>query len=253
MRSLERIALKGCPLVPQLITSFLSPLFAHSQLKHLNMERNQVTDDMICNLVESGALDMPSLESLNLRFNKIGSRGAAALASSSSFSNLKWINLKMNQIGDDGAVALAERLEGNCAMRLLNLRRQMPPLTDSAAVAFARVLRKNSTLEQLRLRQNRIGDAGAAALAKEVAGHVDMLQRFHGYGARLELDLEQNRIKESGAEALLQSLDGISRAVRVELLLHGNPVNKSSLAKAGTQSCEDPRLLFTSKAEGLLW
>jgi len=253
LRSLERIAFKGCPFAPQLITSFISPVFALSQLKHLNMERNQITDDIICNLVESGALDVASLESVNLRFNKIGSRGAIALASSGCFSNLNWINLKMNQIGDDGAVALAERLEDNCSMRLLNLRRQMPPLTDCAAVAFARVLRKNNTLEQLRLRQNRIGDVGAAALAKEVADHVGKLERFHGFGARFELDLEQNRIKESGAASLLQGLNGMKGTVHVEILLHGNPVSKSSLAKGGTPPCEDPRLLFASKAEGLIW
>jgi Ran GTPase-activating protein (RanGAP) involved in mRNA processing and transport len=217
------------------------------------MERNQVTDDMICNLVESGALDVASLESLNLRFNKIGSRGAKAIASSACFPNLNWINFKMNQIGDEGAAALAERLQGNSSMRLLNIRRQMPPLTDSTAAAFAVVLRRNSTLEQLRLRQNRIGDEGAAALAKEVPGHVAKLQRTLGVGARFELDLEQNRIKESGAESLLQSLKDIGGAVRVELLLHGNPVSKASLEKAGAPPCDDPRLHFTSKAEGLLW
>merc|ERR1712185_600208 len=104
---------------------------------------------MICNLVESGALDAAPLESLNLRFNKIGSRGVKAIASSGFFSNLNWINFKMNQIGDEGAAALAERLEGNSSMRLLNIRRQMPPLTDSTAAAFAVTLRYNSTLEQL--------------------------------------------------------------------------------------------------------
>lgn len=253
LRSLERLALKGSPLAPELITSFIAPVFTQSRLKHLNMERNQVTDDMICNLVESGALDVASLESLNLRFNKIGSRGAKAIASSACFPNLNWINFKMNQIGDEGAAALAERLHGNSSMRLLNIRRQMPPLTDSTAAAFAVVLRKNNTLEQLRLRQNRIGDVGAAALAKEVSGHVGRLQRTLGFGARFELDLEQNRIKESGAESLLQSLKDIGGSVRVELLLHGNPVSKASLEKAGAPPCEDPRLHFASKAEGLLW
>jgi hypothetical protein len=180
LRSLERMALKGCPLGPEVISSFLLPAFRHSMLKHLNMERNHVTDDVICNLVESGALDKSSLESINLRFNKIGSRGAKALASCSCFCALKWVNLKMNQIRDEGAIALAEKLHSSHSMRLLNIRRQMPPLTDSTAVAFADALKHNSSLEQLRLRQNRIGDVGARALAAEVGGHVQRLQAHHG-------------------------------------------------------------------------
>jgi len=253
LRSLERIALKGCPLVPEVIASFILPVFSNTQLKHLNLEKNQVTDDVLCDLVKSGALDAGCLESMNLRFNRIGSRGVQALASSPCCAALKWVNLKMNQVGDDGAIALAEMLESNSSMSLLNLRRQTPPLTDRSAIAFARMLKFNSALEQLRLRQNRITDDGAMALAGEVAGHVQRVQSFRGIGARFELDLEQNRIKESGASALLESLTGITRAVRVELLLHGNPVKRDGLVKADAAAATDSRLAFESKAEGLLW
>jgi Ran GTPase-activating protein (RanGAP) involved in mRNA processing and transport len=251
LRSLERMALKACPLGPEVISSFILPAFSNTQLKHLNLEKNQVTDDVLCNLVNSGALDAGCLESMNLRFNRIGSKGVEALASSPCCASLKWVNLKMNSVGDDGAIALAEMLERNSSMSLLNLRRQTPALTDRSAVAFARMLKYNSALEQLRLRTNRIGDDGAMALAGEVADHVRRLQSFRGFGARFELDLEQNRIRESGATALLGSLSGISRAVRVELLLHGNPAKKEALAKADEGT--DVRLVFESKAEGLLW
>merc|ERR1719460_3620808 len=141
-------------------------------------------------------------------------------------------------------------------MSLLNLRRQTPPLTDRSAIAFASMLQQNSALEQLRLRQNRITDDGAEALAGEVAGHVQRLQSFRGIGARFELDLEQNRIKESGAVALHDSLSEMSRAVKVELLLHGNPVKRDALMKTdsdGNSKSIDERLVFQSKAEGLLW
>jgi len=256
LRSLERIRLAGCPLRPDLVNEFLLPAFTHSQLRHLNLEKNQVTDDALCSMAESGALDVTSLESINLRFNKIGSRGAQALASCACFPTLKWVNLKMNSVGDDGAIAFAERLQPNSVMRLLNLRRQMPPLTDRAAVAFATMLKHNSTLEQLRLRQNRIGDDGARALANQLADHVGRLQTL-GLGARFELDLEQNRVKDDGADAFLRALKGISGPVRVELLLHGNPVTQVSLAQGSFGDVAtvvgDPRLAFQSKAEGLLW
>lgn len=256
LRSLERLHLKGCPLTPETISSFMVPVFSHAMLKHLNLEKNQVTDDMLCDLVQSGALDAGHLESINLRFNRISSRGVQALATSPCCQELKWVNLKMNQVGDDGAIALATMLEGNSTMSLLNLRRQTPPLTDRAAVAFARMLKLNSSLEQLRFRQNRITDDGAMALAAEVAGHVARLQAFRGIGARFELDLEQNRIKDAGACALLEALAPVSKAVRVELLIHGNWVKRDALAKAANvedAASMDPRLSFESKAEGLLW
>jgi len=256
LRSLERIALKGCPLSLDVIDSFIHPVFSHTQLKHLNLEKNQVTDDVLCDLVKSGALEAGSLESMNLRFNRIGTKGAQALASSKCCASLKWVNLKMNQVGDDGAIALAEMLHGNTSMSLLNLRRQTPPLTDRSAIAFATMLKYNSALEQLRLRTNRISDSGAEALAGELAGHVQRLQSFRGVGARFELDIEQNRIKESGAFALHDSLTEMSRAVKVELLLHGNPVKRDALVKPdsdGNPKSTDERMVFQSKAEGLLW
>jgi len=258
LRSLERIALKGCPLDQEVISDFIFPAFSHTQLRHLNLERNQVSDDGLCNLVKSGALDAGSLESMNLRFNMISSRGIEALASSPVCASLKWVNLKMNRVGDDGAIALAKMLEGNTSMSLLNLRRQMPPLTNRAAFALANALKSNSALEQLRLRQNKIGDDGAEAFANVMADHVKRLQAFRGFGTRFELDLEKNYIKESGARAFFLPLAGMSRAVKVEVLLHGNPIKVEKLADADADASEgstglvDKRLLFESKDEGIL-
>jgi len=266
LRSLEKIALKGCPLESDVISEFIYPAFSHTQLRHLNLEKNQVSDDILCELVKSGALDVGSLESMNLRFNMISSRGIKALAASPCCRSLKWVNLKMNRVGDEGAIALAEMLEGNSSMSLLNLRRQMPPLTNKAAVAFGEMLKYNNTLEQLRLRQNKIGDEGAEALAAEFADHVRRVHMHRGVGAKFELDLERNLIKEGGAKALLKSLDGVTRAVKVEVLLHGNPVSTDKKgnpvqpdilvdADAGTGSSAvplDDRLRFDTKAEEIL-
>jgi len=253
LRSLERVKLAGVPLTPDVISSFIFPAFSHTQLKHLNLERNQVGDDMLIDLVKSGALDAGCLESMNLRFNRISSRGVEVLAASPCCRALKWINLKMNQIGDDGAIALAEMLQTNTTMSLLNLRRQTPVLTDRSAFAFADMLKVNGSLEQLRFRTNRITDEGTLALAAAVPEHVRRLQSFLGIGARFELDLEQNRVKETGARALLESLKGMSKAVRVELLINGNWVKREALATADASEAIDERLKWVSKAEGLLW
>jgi len=253
LRSLERVKLAGVPLTPDVISDFIFPAFSHTQLKHLNLEKNQVGDDMLIDLVKSGALDAGCLESMNLRFNRISSRGVQVLAASPCCRALKWINLKMNQIGDDGAIALAEMLQTNTTMSLLNLRRQTPVLTDRSAFAFADMLKVNGSLEQLRFRTNRITDEGTLALAAALPEHVRRLQSFLGIGARFELDLEQNRVKETGARALLESLKDMSKAVRIELLINGNWVKREAIATADASEAIDERLKWVSKAEGLLW
>lgn len=262
LHSLERIAFKGCPMTMDYITAFTLPVFSHAQLlKHLNLEKNQVTDDIMCDLVSSGAFASSRLETMNLRFNKIGNRGAAALASCSCCDNLKWINFKMNLVGDEGALALANMLSKNSSMHMLNLRRQMPGLSDKAANGFANMLRSNSTLEQLRLRRNRIGDAGAMVLAEASRDRFSRIRAWEP-GFYFELDLETNRIKAKGVASLLLSLSTAPEKARIELLVHGNSVDRADLApmvetlsngdEKDKVDIDDTRLWFHAKNEGAL-
>lgn len=258
LRLLEKIAIKGCPLHPLDMQSLLTPVLSAAQgLKMLNLEKNQLGDATVSELVTSGALEAaPALETLNIRFNRIGDDGAKAIAQSPGAAKLRWINLKMNCIGDAGAVALAGMLKDNRSMIMLNLRRQYPGLGDRSAVAFADVLRSSSAVEQIRLRRNRITDVGAISLAKAVA------DRFGGSRSlpapRLELDLEENRVGEAGGLALLRGLAPVpfDRA-RIEILLHRNPTTFETLSLAATAGGEaslaaDPRLIFETKPESAL-
>jgi hypothetical protein len=258
---LERMAFKGCPLYPDDIKMLIAPIFRSVRtLNHLNLEKNGVTDDTIISLVDSGALAAAKLESMNLRFNNISDKGVKKLVSCESFASLKWINLKMNKVGDDGAIALAEALRGDtCAMKLLNLRRQVPCLSDKTAVAFAETLRTNSTLEQLRLRKNHIGDAGAAALGSAAAEHFRLMLRNEGANFRFELDLEDNQIRAKGGLALLRSLVGAPEMAHIELLVHGNRMDRDAVKEAAAASpstpaylAEDTRLSFISKDEAIV-
>jgi len=266
-QSLERIAFKGCPLFEEDFRLVLAPIFSITGgLKHLNLEKNQVSDGMVEELVSSGAFATAQLESLNLRFNRITAKGAAALAScEAGFSSMLWINMKMNQIGDAGVAALADMLRRNTSLTMLNIRRQIPPLTDKSAASMADALLQNSTLEQLRLRKNRIGDAGASSLASALT------KRLTRPGQRFELDLEENRIGPAGGLALLRALQstGATRrpetgtGLQAEVLLHGNSFAREDLARAAQEACkdsgdagvlamDDDRIMFASKAESAL-
>lgn len=257
LRNLDKLVVKGCPLHPSDVGELLAPiLVSTSSLKLLNLEKNQLGDGVVQQLCNSGALGNRRVETLNLRFNKIGDVGAKALASCPATKGLKWVNLKMNRIGDEGALALATMLQDkHCKMTLLNLRKQFPGLTDVAAKGFAEMFKTNSSLQQLRLRRNKIGDKGAVALASTMGARLIRLQReFPWEDLRLELDLEDNQIKDEGALALLSAASKAPANARLEVLLAANKVTRESLCLSVVEASEaldafDSRLSFDSKPE----
>jgi len=255
LRSLERLSCKGCALYAADVDRSLTPILVSTRgLQLLNLEKSQVSDATVEHLCASGALSAGRVETLNLRFNKIGDAGAIALASCPGVACLKWINLKMNSVGVKGASALASMLHNNRSIKLLNLRKQVPGLPDEAALSFAEALKSNCVLEQLRLRRNKISDVGAVALAEAAAIR---LQRRDQVDCHLELDLEDNRIGEKGALALFRSGLAAPATARVEFLLSGNPITQSSLNSAAVEIGEvldvsGSRVHFNTKPEGEL-
>jgi Leucine-rich repeat (LRR) protein len=253
---LERLALKGCGLHPQDVKEMMAPVLSATKcIKLLSLEKNRVTDDTVIALAASEFLNR--VESLNVRFNNIGNDGAKAIAASPNIQSLKVLNFKQNKVTDVGAAALASMLRDNQSLRLLNLRRQTPPLTDKAAFAFAESLRDNpSALQQLRLRRNRITDAGAVALAAAGGDRMTRLcKQLYPWDLRLELDLEENRIGDKGAVALLAMAAKCPTSMRLEVLLCSNQTSRDSLCSAVMDAGEqldamDKRVRFLTKPEG---
>jgi Leucine-rich repeat (LRR) protein len=129
--------------------------------------------------------ELTQLTSLNLRYNKIGTEGAAALA---ALTQLTLLDLGGNQIGDNGASSLAALTQ----LTTLNLWNNQIGAEGAAALAAL------AQLTSLKLWSNQIGDEGAAALA--------------ALTQLTSLDLGNNQIGAEGAAALaaltqLTSLD----------------------------------------------
>jgi small GTP-binding protein len=129
--------------------------------------------------------ELTQLTSLNLRYNKIGTEGAAALA---ALTQLTLLDLGGNEIGAEGAAALAALTQ----LTLLDLRKNQIGAAGAAALAAL------TQLTTLKLWSNQIGDEGAAALA--------------ALTQLTSLDLGNNQIGAEGAAALaaltqLTSLD----------------------------------------------
>jgi uncharacterized protein (TIGR02996 family) len=145
------------------------------------------------------------LRRLILDFNGIGDDGLAALARSPHLGALQYLSLKSTSVTDAGVRALAEGT-AMPSLELLELTFNRE-LTHAGIEALARSPRL-ATLTSLWLRQTSIGPEGARALAR--SPHA---------GALRSLNLLECKLGDEGARALLESphLDALT-----ELQLSGN-------------------------------
>jgi uncharacterized protein (TIGR02996 family) len=127
---------------------------------------------------------------LDLSFNAIGDRGAAALAQSRRLTGLNNLILSRCEIGPEGVRALAESPHLSC-LRILCLS------DNNLGLAGVEALTRSPNLGELRyllLRRTDLDDRSAEALA-----------RWPGLARLNRLDLSQNRIGDDGARALAAS------------------------------------------------
>jgi len=136
------------------------------------------------------AIEGGKVTSLNASENAIGDHGAERVALALAGNRaLVALHLSDNGIRDAGAELIAEALEGNCTLTALHLSRNS--IGPHGAAKLAAVL-ASGALAELDLSDNRLGDAGAVALA----GALEPT-------ARLEtLDLRVNSVGDEGAESL---------------------------------------------------
>merc|ERR1719181_2480549 len=184
---LTRFVMKGCH-INRHDMPFVGNILRQGQVNLMNFEKNMVTDDVVEELVNSVMLKNTTVETLCLRWNKVGDKGATALAELHAHPTLTVLNLKTNSVGVRGAEALARMVAKNPRLQCLNLRAQVPRLPDSVAHSFANALRTNSTLRRLKLRRNKITCDGAEALCQAL--HEGPASR-----SLIELDLQQNYLK----------------------------------------------------------
>jgi len=218
----ERFSAKGCAIHAYDMTMF-QDVFKSGTIRLLNLEKNLIGCDVVEKLVSTVLLKNESVDTLNIRFNKVSNDGARALAELSSHPTLTIMNLKVNCVGLDGATALANSLEKNRVLKVLNLRSQCPKLPAAVAFPFADALRVNTTLTRLKLRRNKIDCAGAKALADALSSNSN--------SALLELDVQQCSVKAEGAAALNNML--LLNNVLEIVYAGGNPFTRGEALEAG--------------------
>ena len=185
-----------------------------SGLAALDLENNMLGNKGAAAMGAALALNT-ALQSLALDSNKIGSVGAAGLANglahsggiggdggsnSASPSKLRSLKLGDNKIGIAGATAIANVLGSRrCNLQLLVLSRCY--LGDGGAAAIARGL-AGSDLRSIKLQTNAIGPQGAAALATALDSSRSSTHGNNGGSSnRLEsLDLSKNEVGDEGIQ-----------------------------------------------------
>ena len=140
-------------------------------------------------------------------------------------------------LGAAGAQALAAIIAGGHMAHVKVLDLAGNSLRDPGVQALAPALRHLPRLEELCLNANRIGEAGAAALARAATdGALPRLQ---------SLDLDRNRIGDGGVRALAAAVAGGALARLEELDLDDNEIGDAgaeALAAACANAATLPRL-----------
>jgi hypothetical protein len=170
--------------------------------------------------------------------------GAALALGSCPLTSL---DLRENKIGDEGAAAIGEALR--CNLRLRALRLAHNSIGDSGALALASGLghaARASPLQGLDLSHGSIGDAGATALARALSTGVCLR----------ELYLSFNLIGSAGMSeiaAMLEALAAVTGSLPTlrELRLQGN-VSVCSAAWLEVRRAKWPELRVLGKTGGLL-
>ena len=170
--------LLGLPLVSlYLFMCFIGPeearviaktLCSNTVLEVLGLSDNPIGDKGAASLAEM-LKHSKNLKALNLKITSITAQGACEIAralSSNTYTILEKLNLEADRIGDKGASALAEMLLHNKSLKALNLK--ITSLTTYGVCEIAGALCSNTVLEELNLEANPIGDEAVTALAEMV-------------------------------------------------------------------------------------
>ncbi|XP_043945257.1 NLR family CARD domain-containing protein 3 [Protopterus annectens] len=136
-----------------------------------------------------------SLRLLDMRNNCIGPKGAKALSDALKINQgLVSLNLQNNKIGEEGAVYVAEAIQ--CNRKLTSLHLQKNLIGHEGAKRIAEALKYSSSLLELILASNCVGDVGVTALAEALKVNRTLIT----------LDLQSNSISNKGISALTEAL-----------------------------------------------
>ena len=216
---------------------------------HINLSRqlqqikNPITFECECRLTINPAaaallvegMKSTNLQTLNLSYKSIGSRGAAALAEGlKCFTNLQTLDLCFNSIRSDGVVALAEGLK--CCTNLQTLKLSGNSFGSDGAVALAEGLKWSSNLQTLDLSSISIGSDGAAALAEGLKCCTNLQTLY----------FSSNSLGSEGAAALAEGLKCCTNLQILNLSSNSLGSDGAAALAEGLKCCTNLQILNLS-------
>jgi len=197
------------PMSSESITALAKVIAFHDELRVLSIENADLRDGE--GAVLAHALPKLCIQVLKLGRNKLTSPAATSILQSLEGNKaLREVNLNDNEIGDEGIEELARVLGGHQHLTILDLSGNK--LGDKGIASIAGVISDNHDLESLLLSRNSIGDEGALAIAH-------LLERSNTISS---VQLQGNNIGDKGVAAIANALQK-NRSVS-ELDLSSNSV-----------------------------
>jgi Leucine-rich repeat (LRR) protein len=159
---------------------------------------------------------IPSLQSLDLADNDLGSTALAELAPALYHNtSIKVLDMSDNNLNDmESAELLRDILRRNKTMTTLGLSGNKFGKTPGAVECIADGLGRNSTLLKIDLTWCGLGDGGVSILAKTLGSRNTTLQK---------LTLDDNSMTSTGVGVLLETMEQSSNCI-TDLDLRDNPI-----------------------------
>ena len=159
-----------------------------TNIKVLVLSDNKLTDDSLVDFIKSS--NFPQLVSLDIGWMEAGNKTAEAIGVSETLPCLKKIDLERSYIDAEG---ISSMIDGKIAQNLEELSLVANKLGDAGAIALAKTPNLKN-LKVLNLSQNMIGDEGAKAIG--VSSHLSGLTHLY---------IGRNTFSPEGAKAIHQT------------------------------------------------
>ncbi|CAG9316157.1 unnamed protein product [Blepharisma stoltei] len=151
--------------------------------------------DAFATVFSAAIKDLPRLEKLNLKNNRLRDQGAVSIISNINSQNLKYLDLSGNLLGSKSISALAGVLKSNnCSLEVLKL--ESTKISSESIKVMTEALYYNATLRHLNLAKNNLNEVAGIHLGKLIFYNRSLIS----------LDLHWNYIRGEGAIGIFKGL-----------------------------------------------
>nr|XP_002132102.1 dynein regulatory complex subunit 5-like [Ciona intestinalis] len=174
-KHLKKLCIYKSKVDDEKVRVLISHLLDHPNLTEIDFSHNCIGDRgarAIGKLINNRC---PKLRKVDVYDNIIRSEGAKAIAFAlTKNSTLQSLNLRLNRLGDEGGQVLCKALLKNNTLKELNVASN--ELTEPTAAILSQVLQSNTSLTSMNLSGNRIGVDGGKQLQEGMESNKTIVE-----------------------------------------------------------------------------